>query len=117
KRKLVTPELPPHQLAVGREMDFRLRIRHLLDGIWIERRVRHEMRKRRARRRKHGAHFLCPPCSRMRGSRIARAMSDMSIPITVRNARNIRKDPARYMSWLCSALISIGPVVSSDSTI
>ena len=44
-------------------------------------------------------------------------MSEISTPITVRKARNIRNEPARYMSWLCNALISIGPVVSSDSTI
>ncbi len=60
ERKPVTPEFPPHQLTLRREMNFRLRIRHLLDGIRIERRIRDEMGKRRARRRKHGAHFLCP---------------------------------------------------------
>ncbi|MNF00417.1 hypothetical protein D3C80_1992440 [compost metagenome] len=47
---------------------------------------------------------------------MARAISDTRTPITVRKARNIRKEPARYMSWLCSARMSIGPVVSSDST-
>ncbi len=29
---------------------------------------------------------------------------------------NIRNEPARYMSWLRSALSSIGPVVGSDMT-
>ena len=28
----------------------------------------------------------------------------------------MRNDPARYMSWLCNARTSIGPVVGSDST-
>ncbi len=32
------------------------------------------------------------------------------------SARNIRNDPARYMSWLCSARSIIGPVVGSEST-
>ena len=37
------------------------------------------------------------------------------MPITVSTARNIRNEPARYMSWLCSAASSIGPVVGSDN--
>ena len=59
---------------------------------------------------------VLPPCSRMRGSRMASARSEISTPITVRKARNIRNEPARYMSWLFSARMSSGPVVSSDST-
>ena len=62
-------------------------------------------------------HFMLLPCSLILGSRIANAISEMSTPITLRNARNIRKDPARYMSWLLSARMRRGPVVSSDSTI
>ena len=38
------------------------------------------------------------------------------MPITVSTARNIRNEPARYMSWLCSAASNIGPVVCSDIT-
>ena len=33
-------------------------------------------------------------------------MSETSMPMTVRKASNIKKEPARYMSWLCSAEIS-----------
>ena len=40
----------------------------------------------------------------------------MNMPITVRNAMNIRNEPARYMSWLRSASSSIGPVSGSDIT-
>ncbi len=38
------------------------------------------------------------------------------MPTTVSTARNIRNEPARYMSWLCSEESSIGPVVGSDMT-
>ena len=39
------------------------------------------------------------------------------MPTTVNMARNIRKEPARYISWLCRADINIGPVVGSERTI
>ena len=38
------------------------------------------------------------------------------MPITVKIARNIKNEPARYMSWLCKEAISNGPVVGSEST-
>ena len=37
--------------------------------------------------------------------------------MTVNSARNIRNEPARYMSWLRKASSSIGPVVGKESTI
>ena len=40
----------------------------------------------------------------------------MNIPITVSSDRNIKKDPARYWSWLRKASSSIGPEVCSEST-
>ena len=52
----------------------------------------------------------------MRGSSTASRMSETSMPTTVSTARNIRNEPARYMSWLCSEESSIGPVVGSDIT-
>ena len=39
------------------------------------------------------------------------------MPTTVSSASSIRNEPARYMSWVCSARSSIGPVVGSESTI
>ena len=44
------------------------------------------------------AHRRSPPCRRMRGSSAASAMSDRNMPMTVSIDRNIRNDPARYMS-------------------
>ena len=38
-------------------------------------------------------------------------------PTTVSSAKNIKNDPAKYISWLCNAEINIGPVVGRDSTI
>src|SRR5207244_10542508 len=63
------------------------------------------------------AHAWRPTWRRMRGSSAANARSDKNTPITVRNAMNIRKEPARNMSWLRSASSSIGPVVGKDMTI
>ena len=40
----------------------------------------------------------------------------MKVPITASMDRNIRKEPARYWSWLRNASSSIGPEVCSDST-
>ena len=62
-------------------------------------------------------HFSALPPRRILGSRYAKAMSDRNIPTTVSSAKNIKNDPAKYISWLCYAEINIGPVVGRDSTI
>src|SRR5262245_39224863 len=120
-RQPVLAELPPHQPPLRGEIDALLVRRQLLDRPRIERCLGHVMRHWRPGRRKwrachHLVHFVLPPSSLIRGSRMANARSEMSTPTTVRKARNIRNEPARYMSWLWSALMSSGPVVSSDST-
>src|SRR5207249_4009580 len=105
-----------------------LRRRHDLDRIGVERRRRDVVRHRigdaarlvgrgRAGADADLAHGWRPTCRRMRGSSAASARSDRNTPITVRKAMNIRKEPARNMSWLRSASSSIGPVVGSDMTI
>ena len=38
-------------------------------------------------------------------------MSEMNVPITVRQASSMMNVPARYMSWLSNARKSRGPVV------
>ena len=43
-------------------------------------------------------------------------MSEINVPITVSTETIKMIEPARYMSWLISALSSNGPVVGSDST-
>src|SRR5262245_11201865 len=117
--KPVALEFPPHELPLRSHVDSLLLLAHHLRGGGIEGRGRHKVFERLARRRQrcHIVHFVLPPCSLMRGSSTASARSEMSTPITVRKARNIRNEPARYMSWLFNARISRGPVVSSDSTI
>src|SRR5438552_4622272 len=117
-RHPVALEFPPHQPPLRGEKDLALGFGHPFDRQGIKGRGRHIMFKRLAgrRQRRQGCHLTLLPCSLMRGSRIASARSEINTPITVRNARNIRNDPARYMSWLLSARMSIGPVVSSDRT-
>src|SRR5262249_11571353 len=109
---------PPHHLPLRGQVVALLFRRQLFDRIGIERFARNGMPD--ARDARLGAvvrgHLVAPPPSRMRGSRAASAMSDSSTPTTVSTARNIRNEPARYMSWLRSASSSIGPVVGSDMT-
>src|SRR5215472_3949248 len=127
----VATELPPHHPPLRRHVESFLRRRHPLDRIGIERRGRNVVWKltvgvsaRRAAtgaRRVSGcecqiAHRWRPDCRRIRGSSTASARSDTNTPITVKNDINIKKEPARYMSWLRSASSSIGPVVGRDIT-
>src|SRR5205814_8930923 len=102
-----------------------------LDGIEVKRRVGNIMRQPVGDRHRGGAsplpwdaacdshlaHSCRPACSRIRGSSTASARSDMKTPMTVRNAMNIKNEPARYMYWLRKASSSIVPVVGSDITI
>ena len=106
--KPVALELPPHEPPLRRHVDALLLLAHRLGGGGIEGRRRHIVLERLARRRQrcHVVHFVLPPCSLMRGSSTASARSEMRTPITVRKARNIRNEPARYMSWLLSARMS-----------
>src|SRR5436190_16228489 len=122
---------PPHQPPLRGAVEPLLRRRHDVDRIGVERGRRDVMRQRLAAGglaggfvggRRAGAdgdfaHCWRPTCRRMRGSSAANARSDRNTPITVRNAMNIRNEPARNMSWLRSASSSIGPVVGSDMTI
>src|SRR5215469_11792498 len=125
-------ELPPHHPPLGRHVETLLRWRHPLDRVGVERRARDVVWQlivgvngRRvlvaAARRAAGcegqiAHRRRPACRRIRGSSTASARSDTNTPITVKNAMNIKNEPARYMSWLRSASSSIGPVVGKDIT-
>src|SRR6266513_1812966 len=51
------------------------------------------------------------------GSIQASATSASRLPTISMSARNRRNVPARYMSWLVSARMNMGPVVGSESTI
>src|ERR1017187_10357843 len=98
-------EAPPHHLPLRGKIEALLRWRQLLN--------RHGGEGRRRDRMGHGVrsfpatgggqgriyaagHFVAPPPRRMRGSSIARSRSETKMPTTVSNARNMRKDPARY---------------------
>src|SRR5688572_7385985 len=117
KGDLVPLELPPHQPPLRGHVDAHMLVRHRFDRGGIEGGGGNVVRERLARRGKRRlGHLVLPPWSLMRGSSATRAKSDMRTPITVRKARNIRNEPARYMSWLCNALMSMGPVVSKDRT-
>src|SRR5690606_1478021 len=95
-----------------------------LDIIGVERLLVDEMRQGAAARRggipglawREIGHFSAPAPRRMRGSSSARRISEMNTPTTVRNAMNIRNEPARYISCERSAESSIGPVMGSDMT-
>src|SRR5688572_13808076 len=120
-RNAVTLELQRHQLPLRGEVDLLLLGGGALDRIGIERRRRDIVWQRRQRRRGAAGrglltHLLAPAPRRMRGSSSASMMSEMKTPTTVRNAMNIRNEPARYMSWLRSESSSIGPVSGSDIT-
>src|SRR5882672_11475419 len=109
---------PPHHLPLRRQEIALLLRRQLLDRMGVEGLARNGVRNARLVR-SNGVvrgHFMAPPPSRMRGSRAASARSDSSTPITVSTARNMRNEPARYMSWLLRAWSSIGPVVGSAIT-
>src|SRR5215470_5201621 len=110
---------PPHHLPLRRQEIALLLGRQLLDGIGIERLARDRVANalRGLPPTVVRGHLVAPPPSRMRGSRAASAKSDSSTPTTVSTARNIRNEPARYMSWLRRASSSIGPVVGSDITL
>src|SRR5579871_6876753 len=110
-------ELPPHEQPLRGEVETFLLGREASRRRGIERRVRDEMaRLTRQRSEPLRAHRAAPPASRIRGSSAISARSEISTPMTIISARNIRNEPARYMSWLFSALSSIGPAVGSDST-
>src|ERR1700730_13910824 len=108
----VAAQLPPHHPPLRRHIKALLRRRHSLDGIRVERRVGNIVRQPVGDRRRqsaspvpwdaacdsHLAHSRRPACSRIRGSRTASARSDMKTPMTVRNAINIKNEPAKYMS-------------------
>src|SRR5215470_11071750 len=110
---------PPHHLPLRRQEIALLLGRQLLGRIGVERLARNGVRNGRVVRADgvFRSHLVAPPPSRMRGSRAASAKSDSSTPTTVSTARNIRNEPARYMSWLRRASSSIGPVVGSDITL
>src|SRR3954468_17112902 len=112
-RDAVAAELPPHDLPLRGAVEALLLRGHRLRGVRIPRLARDVVRDRAG-----GAlvHRATPPVRRMRGSSTASSRSDMNMPITVRSERNIRKEPARYWSWLFSASSSIGPEVCSEST-
>src|SRR3990170_2811519 len=107
--KPVLSEFPPHQPQLRRLKDLRLLRRHRLDRLQVKGRggnVVLQWSTWSGQGRMRG-HLVLPPCKRIRGSSSASARSEIRTPMTVRKARNMRNDPARYMSWLCSALISI----------
>src|SRR5712671_1986907 len=129
-RDAVPAKAPPHQPPLRGAVEPLLRRRHDIDRVGVERGRRDEMRQwlaadgpvRFVRGRRSGgdadfAHCWRPTWRRMRGSSAASARSDRNTPITVRNAMNIRNEPARNISWLRSASSSIGPVVGNDMTI
>ena len=106
-RDPVAAELPPHQLPLRGGVEALLLGRQALrlgriEGLGVD---------------VVDAHRPWPLSKRMRGSSMASAMSESSTPTTVSSASSIRNEPARYMSWVCSARSSIGPVVGSESTI
>src|SRR5688572_4587542 len=115
-RNAVTLELQRHQLPLRGEVDLLLLGGSALNRIGIERRRGHIMRQRHRCAARLLVHLLAPAPRRMRGSSSASMMSEMKTPTTVRNAMNIRNEPARYMSWLRSESSSIGPVSGSDIT-
>src|SRR5579883_585029 len=112
----MTLQFPPHELPLRCHVEPLLLRRHRLDDMGIEGFGRYVVWQPL---RSHavrcvcgvGLHRVLPPVSRMRGSSAASARSESSIPRTVRSARNMRNEPARYISWLRSASSSIGPVV------
>src|SRR5262249_44141373 len=105
----VAPELPPHHPPLRGEIEPLLLLGQPLDRLRIEGLGRDVMVD-------GSRHRTLPPPNRMRGSSAASARSDKRTPTTVSSARNIRNEPAKYMSWLRKASNSIGPVVGSDST-
>src|SRR5450631_3226892 len=109
-------ELEPHELPLRGKIDPLLRRGQPLDRLRVKRRCSDIMGERSPGNWGVAGHFVLPPCKRIRGSRKASAISEMRTPTTVRQARNIRKEPARYMSWLCKARSNNGPVVCSDRT-
>src|SRR6266851_7510328 len=111
----VPPQLPPHHAPLRRHVVALLRRRHDFGRIRVER-LRRGVMRRPFDDDGALAHRVTPPDRRMRGSSAARARSETNMPMTVREARNIRNEPARYMSWLRSASSSIGPVVGRLST-
>src|SRR5260370_10357035 len=113
----VALQLPPHHAPLRRHVVALLRRRHHLRRIRIERLRGREVRRPIGGEHVGLAHRVTPPDRRMRGSSAARARAEMNMPITVRAARNIRNEPARYMSWLRNASSSIGPVVGRLITI
>src|SRR5579862_474654 len=125
----VPAQPPPHQQQRRRAVEALLRRGHAVDGIRVERRPRHVMRHHHTYPAParlvgwHGvpgdadfAHCRRPTWRRIRGSSAASARSDRKTPMTVKNAMNIRNEPARNISWLRRASSSIGPVVGSDIT-
>src|SRR5208282_1913629 len=101
----MSAQLPPHQPPLAGHVVALLARRHRLDGIGVEGSLRDVMREMRGLEAilDIRTHRVVPPCSRMRGSSSASRRSESSTPNTVRVARNMRKEPARYMSWLRSA--------------
>src|SRR6516164_7906356 len=124
-------ELPPHHPPLRCHVEALLCRGHPLDRIRVERCARDVVWKltggvndrcvvavawQAAGCEGQIAHLRRPACRRIRGSSTASARSDTNTPITVKNAMNIKNEPARYMSWLRSASSSIGPVVGKDIT-
>src|SRR3546814_19003411 len=90
--------------------------RQLLDFVRIEGCLADVVRQALAGHQVALAHFVAPPPSRMRGSSIASSTSETKTPITTSIASNIMKTPARYISWLCRARNSSGPLVGRSLT-
>src|SRR6185436_13581696 len=101
-RNPMASELQRHQLPLRGEVDLFLLRGGALDRIGVERGGRDIVRQRRRNAVGRGllVHLLAPAPRRMRGSSSASMMSEMKTPTTVRNAMNIRNEPARYISWL-----------------
>src|SRR3546814_73596 len=111
----VAAEPPPHNPPLCRLVIAFLLRRQLFDRVGVERPLLHVVRQPLARHQIAVAHLVAPPPRRMRGSSIASSTSETKTPITTSTASNIRKAPARYMSWLCSERSNSGPFVGRRS--
>src|SRR3546814_8154537 len=112
----MTAEAPPDDAPFGRLVVALLLLRQLLDLVRVEGCLADVVRQALAGHQVALAHFVAPPPSRMRGSSIASSTSETKTPITTSTASNIRKAPARYISWLCRERSSSGPLVGRSIT-
>src|SRR5437870_4334489 len=80
-RDPVAAELPPHDLPLRGAVEALLLGRELVGGIRLER-LRVDIVLQ--------LYFAAPPVRRMRGSSAASSRSEITVPITVSRARNMR---------------------------